>query len=73
VNKIYERVKDLAIAYSSISHREVKRNTYEKFKSLVESEFKDYAIWTKEVLKKTSDPEKRRMREITKIRIKSFG
>jgi len=50
----------LAIAYSSISHREGKKNTYEKFKNLVEIEFRDWAVWFKKALKKTKDPEKRR-------------
>jgi len=60
VKKVYERVKDLAIAYSSISHREGKKNTYEKFKNLVEIEFRDWAVWFKEALKITKDPKKRR-------------
>jgi len=57
---VYERVKDLAIAHSSIGHREGKENMYEKFKNLVESEFGDWAVWITQILKKTRDVEKRR-------------
>ena len=60
VKKVYERVKDLAIAYSSLTSREGKKNTYKKFRDLVESEFRDWAVRIQGALKKTKDPETRR-------------
>ena len=60
LKKIYERVKDLAETYSCITHREGKRNTYERFKDLVENEFQSRAVWIKKVLPKTKDPQKRK-------------
>lgn len=44
IEQIYERVKDLAQSHSAISHKEGKDNTFEKFKLLVEKEFRDRAV-----------------------------
>jgi hypothetical protein len=57
VNKVFERVKDLAIAYSSSSHRDGKKNMYDRFRKLVEIEFRDWALWIQKALRETKDPE----------------
>jgi hypothetical protein len=40
---IYKRVKDLAETYSCINGKDRKQNTYQRFQTLVEKEFKDQA------------------------------
>lgn len=52
INKIYERVKFLGILYSCVSHEEGRRNTFQKFKNLVELKFKDEADMLVKHLKK---------------------
>ncbi|MBW1783373.1 MAG: hypothetical protein JRL30_21855 [Deltaproteobacteria bacterium] len=52
LKKIYERVQDLALLFSCISHDEGKKNTRERFKNLVENEFRDRAIMLLETLRK---------------------
>jgi len=59
LKKIYERVKDLALTYSCITSKEGKTNTYERFRTLVESEFRDWAVWTMNLIDRTKDPEER--------------
>ena len=60
VKKVYERVKDTAIGYSSISHREGKKNMHERFRKLVEIEFQDEAFEIKKQMKHVRDRDKRR-------------
>ena len=42
--KVMERLKDIAVLYSSISHEEGKRNTARRFQSMVEYEFRE-PLW----------------------------
>ncbi len=60
VRMVYEKVKDYATTYSSISHRQGKRNTYLRFKALVEDEFIRWARWLRQAMAKTRDPDKKR-------------
>ena len=50
--KIYEKIKDLALLYSCISHPEGRENTLRRYKSLVENEFRDKANLLLETYKK---------------------
>jgi len=52
LRKVYERVKDLAETHASISDIEGKENTFQRFKVLVENEFRDRAIELQETYKK---------------------
>jgi len=49
---IFERLKDIAQTYSCISNKDGKQNTYQKFKTMVEKEFKDQAEMLINTLKK---------------------
>lgn len=40
MGKIYERIKDLATTFSSISHKEGKENTRKKYQALIDKEFR---------------------------------
>lgn len=51
LKKIFEKVNDMALLHSSISHDEGKKNTHERFKNLVENEFRDRAIMLIETLR----------------------
>ncbi len=44
LQKIYERVNDLALLHSSISSEEGKKNTCERFKALVRGEFRNRVL-----------------------------
>jgi hypothetical protein len=44
LEKIYERVHDLALLHSSISNEQGKKNIHQRFRSLVEKEFRDKAL-----------------------------
>ena len=52
LKQIFEKVKDLAVMHSCISHREGRENTRQRYKSLVESEFRDEAVVLLDTLKK---------------------
>lgn len=52
LKKIFEKVKDLAIMHSCISHQEGKENTLQRYKSLVNNEFKDEVAVLLETLQK---------------------
>ena len=52
VKKVYEKVKDLGITYSSVSHEEGKNNTYQRYRNLVQNEFRDRADFLLETYKK---------------------
>lgn len=52
LTKIYEKLKDLALLHSCISQPKGRENTMQRFKSLVENEFRDEAIMLVETYKK---------------------
>ena len=52
LKKVYEKVYDLALLHSCISHDEGKKNTHKRFKHLVEREFRDRAEILVETLKR---------------------
>ena len=53
LKKIYEKVEDLATTHAAISDdRREKQNTFERFKNLVEKEFRDEAMMYLEAYKK---------------------
>jgi len=52
LKKVYERVKDLAETHASISDSKGKENIFQRYKVLVENEFRDRAIELKETYKK---------------------
>ncbi|CAB1062141.1 hypothetical protein D1BOALGB6SA_6917 [Olavius sp. associated proteobacterium Delta 1] len=52
LKQIFEKVKDLAIMHSCISHQEGKHNTRQRYKSLVDNEFRDEAAILLDTLKK---------------------
>ena len=52
LSKIYEKIKDLALLYSCISQPDGKENTFRRYKTLVENEFRDKAIMLLDVHKK---------------------
>jgi hypothetical protein len=52
INKIYEKVQDLALLHSCISHEEGKENVHRRFTNLIENEFKDNAAMLVETYKK---------------------
>ena len=52
LKKIYERVQDLALLYSCISHEAGKKNILQRFVNLVEKEFRDRAVFLVEAYKK---------------------
>lgn len=43
IKKIFEKIRDLAMLHSSISNPEGKKNTYQRYKNLVEKEFREPA------------------------------
>jgi len=52
VQKVYEKVKDLGIDYSSVSDEEGRKNIHQRYKNLVAREFKDQADQILETYKK---------------------
>jgi len=54
LKKIYEKIKDLAITYSCISDEQGKKNIHQRFKNVVEKEFRDRAVMLIETYKKHS-------------------
>jgi len=54
LKKIYERLRDLAITHSCLSNEDGKNNTYQRFKNIVEIEFRDEAVMLLEHYKKYS-------------------
>jgi len=52
INKIYEKVQNLAILHSSIRTDEGKRNVHRRFTNLIEKEFRDKALTLLETYKK---------------------
>lgn len=52
LTKIYEKIKDLALLYSCISHADGKENTLQRYNILVQNEFRDKAILLLETYKK---------------------
>jgi len=52
INKIYEKVRDLALLHSCISHEEGRKNVHGRFTNLIEDEFKDNATMLVETYKK---------------------
>jgi len=52
LKKIYEKVKDLALLHSCISHAEGKKNILQRYNNLVENEFRDKAKMYLETYKK---------------------
>lgn len=52
LSKIYEKVKDLALLFSCVSQPDGKENTFQRYKTLVEKEFRDKAILLLDVHKK---------------------
>ena len=51
LKKIFEKVSDMALLHSCISHDEGKKNTHERFKNLVGNEFRDRAVMLLETLR----------------------
>lgn len=47
-----ERVRDLAITYSVLSDEECKQRTFERFRRLVEGEYRDEAVMVAEHLRR---------------------
>ena len=52
LNKIYEKVQDLALLHSSITTKEGKTNIHQRFIALIEKEFRDNAMMLLETYKK---------------------
>jgi len=52
LKQIFEKVKDLAIMHSCISHQEGRENTRQRYKSLMDNEFRDEALTLINTLKK---------------------
>ena len=52
LKKVYESVKELALTYSYISQEEGRKNIYQRYKNLVENEFRDEAVMLLEHYKK---------------------
>ena len=50
--KVLERIRDLAITYSVLSDSEGKRRTFERFRRLVEGEYRDEAVMIVEHLRR---------------------
>ena len=71
LKKIYERVLDLAQTHASISHEQGRENTFMKFKSLVEVEFRDKALVLRDTYKryKLWCYKERFLREIRRLNI----
>ena len=44
LNKIYDKVKDLAVTYSCLSNEEGKKNIHQRYINLVQNEFRDKAL-----------------------------
>ena len=59
IKKIMERVKDLAILHSVISSPERRLDTYRRYESLIEYEFRSRLMSLVERYKKTDDDERR--------------
>jgi len=52
LKKIYERVQDLALLHSCIIHEDRKKNIHQRYKNLVEKEFRDRAVMLLETYRK---------------------
>jgi len=52
LKKAYERVKELALTHSCISQEEGRENIYQRYKNLVENEFRDEGVMLLEHYKK---------------------